>query len=227
MRLNRAWRRPNDEDAEIVEKVWPALTLTAPESVDSMLKAVRYILRNEISGDIVECGVYKGGSMMAVAMLLKRLSVSDRRIWLYDTYSGMSESNPEYDWNYGTGDVVRGAVWEQMVKNTFAALDEVKANMGSTGYEGPIRYVVGKVEDTIPGEIPERIALLRLDTDFYESTKHELEQLYPRLVPSGVLIIDDYNALYGARKATDDYFRTRKMLLTRFASHGAVIGVKP
>jgi O-methyltransferase len=79
--------------------------------------------------------------------------------------------------------------------------------------------VKGKVEDTIPANIPERIALLRLDTDFYRSTRHELEHLYPRLERGGVLIIDDYGAYVGARQATDEYFASRPFLLNRIDEH--------
>ena len=80
--------------------------------------------------------------------------------------------------------------------------------MKSTGYPvGNIRLLKGKVEDTIPGTMPAKIALLRLDTDWYESTKHELTYLFPLLEKSGVLIIDDYGAWQGARKAVDEYLK--------------------
>ena len=89
----------------------------------------------------------------------------------------------------------------------YSSLDEVRGNMTRTGYPAErMRFVKGKVEDSIPGEVPLQIALLRLDTDFYESTYHELRHLYPRLAPGGVLIIDDYGHWAGARKATDQYF---------------------
>jgi hypothetical protein len=88
-----------------------------------------------------------------------------------------------------------------------ASLEDVQANIASTGYPRErIHFVRGKVEDTIPGTISERIALLRLDTDWYESTRHELTHLYPRLSRNGVLIIDDYGHWQGARQAVDEYF---------------------
>ena len=83
----------------------------------------------------------------------------------------------------------------------------VKKNMASTDYpEENIIYIKGKIEETLPGYIPRKISILRLDTDWYESTKHELEHLYPILSPGGVLIIDDYGHFAGARKAVDEYF---------------------
>jgi hypothetical protein len=89
----------------------------------------------------------------------------------------------------------------------YATLDEVKKNMKSTGYpEDKFKYIQGKVEETIPATVPEKIAVLRLDTDWYESTKHELEHLFPLLNKHGILIIDDYGFWKGSRKAVDEYF---------------------
>ncbi len=111
----------------------------------------------------------------------------------------------------------------------FGALEEVQRNVATTGYPGDrVRYVQGKVEDTIPGQAPERIALLRLDTDWDESTRHELEQLYERLTPGGVLIVDDYGHWAGARQAVDEFFAGRNdaPLLSHIDYTGR-ISVKP
>ena len=84
---------------------------------------------------------------------------------------------------------------------------EVKANLLQTGYpEARMKFIVGDVLQTIPAHVPAQIALLRLDTDWYRSTLHELTHLYDRLVPNGVLIVDDYGWCRGARKATDEFF---------------------
>ena len=89
-----------------------------------------------------------------------------------------------------------------------APFEEVSRNMFSTGYDrARINFVRGKVEDTLPASAPAEIALLRLDTDWYESTSHELVHLYPRLVKGGILIIDDYGHFAGAKKAVDEYFQ--------------------
>ncbi len=88
-----------------------------------------------------------------------------------------------------------------------AGIEDVRANLWITGYpRGKIHFVTGKVEDTIPGAIADHIALLRLDTDWYESTQHETRHLYPRLSGNGTLIIDDHGHWQGARKAIDEYF---------------------
>ncbi len=107
----------------------------------------------------------------------------------------------------------------------FSTLDTVKKTMSLSGYDpGKIHYIRGKVEETIPAKIPERIALLRLDTDWYESTKHELNHLFPRLQRGGVLIIDDYGHWKGARKAVDEYFKHNNIhiLLNRMDETGRI-----
>ncbi len=187
-------------------------TLTSPARVASLCDSVDYLVRNEIDGDIAECGVWKGGSMMAAALTLLRLGDTSRHLYLYDTYAGMTEPTEEdapsaYDgftsplkrWKRITG---KGREWAGV------SLPEVQAAIESTGYpKDRIHCIAGKVEDTIPSQSPAGpIALLRLDTDWYESTKHELEHLYPQLVDGGVLIIDDYGHYEGARKAVDEYF---------------------
>jgi hypothetical protein len=101
----------------------------------------------------------------------------------------------------------------------------VKELIGSSGYpDAKVHYVVGRVEDTVPDGAPSEIALLRLDTDWYESTKHELVHLYPRLTPGGVLIIDDYGHWAGCRKAVDEYFseRGRHLLFSRIDYAGRI-----
>jgi len=108
----------------------------------------------------------------------------------------------------------------------YSPLEEVKRNMEATGYPpAQISYIKGKVEDTLPAEAPAQIAVLRLDTDWYESTRHELVHLYPRLSPGGVLIIDDYGYWTGARKAVDEYFRD-SLFLGRIDDTGR-IAIKP
>jgi hypothetical protein len=196
-------------------------TMTGPERVFALRHAVMYIIQNQIPGDIVECGVWRGGSMMVVARALMKLGVTDRNLWLFDTFDGMSEPTTA-DVSLGSGEKAA----ELMAKSdketsgvwAFASLDDVKRNLRSTGYpENRVRFIEGKVEDTIPGQSPAEISLLRLDTDWYESTRHELVNLYPRLSLGGVLIIDDYGHWAGSRKAVDEYFlkMPQKPLLNR------------
>ena len=163
---------------------------------------------------------------MMAALMLQRLGEQNRHIWLYDTYAGMSEPSEQDGvdarrrWSEArTGDHTD---W------CYAPLADVRRNLLTTGISPDLlRCVQGRVEDTIPGEAPERISILRLDTDFYESTRHELEHLYPRLVDRGVLILDDYGHWGGARQAVDEYFSSTRArpLLARLDYTGRV-GVK-
>ena len=184
-------------------------TMTSPDRVYALIQAVHYLVRNDIPGDFVECGVWKGGSVMAMAESLLHLHCTDRDIYLYDTFQGMSAPSDVDVSTDGTSAprlFSKAKIAEDSSDWCLAPLEEVKKNVYSTGYEkGRFHFVVGKVEDTIPDTMPERIALLRLDTDWYTSTKHELTHLFPRLSVHGVIIIDDYGYWKGVRRAVDEY----------------------
>ena len=204
--------------------------MTSVERMYGLFKAVEYLIDSNISGDFVECGVWKGGSTMLIANTLIQLNSNDRKIYLYDTFEGMPEptENDYYISNKKTHAVDRWKKQQKQDINTwcFTPLTEVKNNMYSTGYpKNKIIFIKGKVENTIPKTIPSEIALLRLDTDWYESTKHELIHLYPLLSKNGVLIIDDYGHWAGAKKAVDEYFSKNFILLNRIDYTGR-IGIK-
>lgn len=190
------------------------------EPMYSLFKSIEYVVKNNIPGDFVECGVYKGGSAMLMALTLIHFKNTDRKIYLYDTFEGMSEPT-EKDIDFGGNSakkLLNKSEREKDIIWCYGPFDEVKKNMLSTGYDSDkIIFIKGKVENTIPAEIPKNISLLRLDTDWYESTKHELVHLFPLLVKKGVLIIDDYGHWEGARKAVDEYFESHqeKILLNR------------
>ena len=177
---------------------------------------------------MVECGVWKGGSTMAMALKLNRLGVEDRKIYLYDTFEGMSQPSKEDKTFYGddaTYKFEQKRISQDSSDWCNASLEEVKKNCFSTNYpQDKFFFIKGKVEDTIPKYLPSKIALLRLDTDWYESTKHELEYLFPLLEPGGVLIIDDYGHWQGARKAVDEYIQNNrlKILLNRIDYTGRI-----
>ena len=218
-------------EIEDVRSVRP-YTMTSALQIISMFDAIKYICANKIGGSIVECGVWKGGSMMIAARVLKRQNGMNRDLYLFDTFAGMPEPGKE-DTAYK--DFNAPVLWKTNQSKSgpnqwnYGSLEEVRANVASTGYPMErVHFVKGKVEDTIPGTIPERIAILRLDTDFYESTLHELKHLYPRLTPGGILIIDDYGCWKGARKATDEYIAEHKLpiFLARQDQEGR-IAIKP
>ncbi len=207
-------------------------TMTSVERLYALYTAVKYILDHDIPGDFAECGVWRGGSAMLIAGMLARRGVHDRKLYMYDTYEGMSAPT-EDDRDFRGKDAATLLEKSEDDKETsvwcLASLEEVRHNMTLTEYPMEhIHFIQGKVEDTIPVQSPPGpLALLRLDTDWYESTRHELEHLYPLLVRQGVLIIDDYGHWEGCRKAVDEYFSKERiqMLLHRIDYTGR-IGIK-
>lgn len=191
-------------------------TMTSMERQVSLSRAVDYIVENKIEGDIVECGVWKGGSMMLIARRLLQLNCSNRKLFLFDTFEGMSEPD-EVDVSAVDNSKAKELLEKQdrLEGNNvwcYSSLDEVKSNLNKTKF--PLQnlfYFKGKVEDTLPEPSIGNIALLRLDTDWYESTKHELETLFDKLVVGGVLIIDDYGHWSGSKKAVDEFIEKRKL----------------
>jgi O-methyltransferase len=204
-------------------------TMTSREKLNALIFAVRYVVRHDIPGDIVECGVWRGGSMMTIAKTLQSVDAADRRLHLYDTYEGMTEPT-EHDRRHDgrmAADMLAvtgrdGHVWAA------ASLEDVQQGMRETGYpEGLITYYKGPVEQTIPENAPEQISILRLDTDWYESTRHELEHLFPRLVPGGVLLLDDYGWWEGCRKAVEEFLADTKIPMLLMRMDEGRIGIKP
>lgn len=196
------------DDAEILKRI-AGFTMTGIDRQIALIHAVRHVVRSGVSGCFVECGVWRGGSAMAIALTLAQEGETDRHLYLFDTFEGMSPPTAD-DETFGgmqASDLMSstdrtGGVW------CYADLNDVRTNMQSTSYPMEnVHFVKGQVESTIPSRAPaDRIALLRLDTDWYESTKHELMHLFPQLGEGGILIIDDYGHWQGAKKAVDEFF---------------------
>jgi hypothetical protein len=162
--------------------------------------------------------------MMAAALTLLRYGDTQRQLHLFDTFEGMSSPAEVDQTSYHGSD-------EKSYKGTeklsgaelvtrlppdllILALEEVQRNVSSVGYPNHrIKLVKGRVEETIPNNAPSEVALLRLDTDWYESTRHELIHLYPRLAQQGVLIIDDYGHWEGCKEAVDEYISDNNLPL--------------
>src|SRR4051812_32630204 len=200
----------SDEEKKIISRAKP-FTMTSLERMAALINAVTYVTQNKIPGDIAECGVWRGGSMMIIALTLLAHGDRSRSLYLFDTFEGMSLPT---DKDKSLDGVSAAVQLERAPQGTgvwcYASLEDVRANVLSTGYpEDKIHLIKGKVEDTIPQNNPPSLSLLRLDTDWYESTKHELTHLFPRLHSKGILIIDDYGHWQGAKKAVDEYFSER------------------
>lgn len=216
-----------DQDFTQLYRSLATVTLTSPQLAYALRCAAQYVSRNGVAGDIVECGVWRGGSMALAATTLLQAGDDRRQLWGYDTFSWAWEPGGRHDGFVAAEGAP--APRPPSAKSAGTSAAEVLGLLSRTGYPAEkIHLVEGLVQDTIPAQAPDRIALLRLDTDFYESTRHELEHLYPRLTRGGVLIVDDYGKLSGATKAVDEYFAAveHAPLLQRIDVQGRM-AVKP
>lgn len=202
------------KDVKIINKIQP-FTMTSQNGQKILIDSVRYILKKKIPGCLVECGVWKGGSAMGMVLTCLQEKETTRPLYLYDTFAGMSEPTAEDRNHNNINAKTLLKIGKEDPKNIWclSSLEEVKRNLMATGYPlKKVHFVRGPVEQTLPRQAPPtRIAMLRLDTDWYRSTLHELTHLYPKLVSKGVLIIDDYGCWKGARRATDEFFQKNKI----------------
>lgn len=197
------------ETVQTIKFVRP-YTMTSVPRVEAVVAATHHVVTHGIPGAFVESGVWMGGSIMAAARTLVELGDTERDLYLYDTFEGLPAPG-EHDGIAGSDVSVAELYAEGTRDKPFleAPVDAVRANVARTRYPmDRIHTIAGLVEDTIPSTAPAHIAFLRLDTDWYSSTKVEMETLFPRLAPGGILIIDDYGYLDGVRKAVDDYLAT-------------------
>ena len=214
-------------DRRIVECALPH-TMTSVARIQAVIDAVRYCEQRGIPGAFAECGVWRGGSVLAMILALQELDAEPRDIHLYVTFEGMTRPGEEdgaalAGW-LDTRDG-HGRAWPELFGSDVFDEQGVRRTLVATGYPADrLHFVRGPVEETIPGHLPGALALLRLDTDWYESTRHELEHLYPLLADGGVLIIDDYGHWEGARRAVDEYFASHAhpLLLNRIDYTGRV-----
>jgi len=221
---------------QVLASVRP-FTMVPETRLRFMYDAIERVNQNGIAGDIVEAGVWKGGMsmIMAIAQLHTSLPGLERQSWLYDTFEGLPAPSADNDAHSKdiyekiqsgemTPEQEKGWSVEQGKWN-YGPEELVQKNMLATGFpKDQIHFVRGKVEDTLKAleNLPEKIAILRLDTDWYESTKAELEILLPRLQPGGLLFIDDYCTWGGSRKAADEMLDMHAMPLVsegEFCAH--------
>lgn len=220
------------EERQIVERAI-GHSMVGVARLLSVIDAVRYCVARGLPGAFAECGVWRGGSVLAMILTLQELGTMDRDIWCYDTFEGMTAPT-EFDvsrleppaletWQ----EAGRGAQrpWSELFGPDSFDEHAVRSLLVGTGYPAErLHFVRGPVEEMLPDIAPRELALLRLDTDWYESTRHELVHLFPRLVEGGVLIVDDYGHWEGARRAVDEYLGAGQppLLLNRIDYTGRI-----
>jgi O-methyltransferase len=203
---------------DLDEAFWPIYdavhdyTMTSVERLYDLYKSVEYVVKAGIPGDIIECGVWRGGSMMLVAHTLNALGVSDRRLQLFDTFEGLPYPDSEND-----VDLIGNHASERWREGWIKVdIDQVRENMATCEYSGKIELHPGMVEMTlIPEALSGEYAIVRLDTDWEASTRVELRMLWDRLSPGGILVIDDFGHWHGCRVAVDDFFADKPVKLHR------------
>jgi O-methyltransferase len=223
-----------DEDASEIYLAVRDYTMLNPDKLYAFIQAVRYVARHNIKGDIIECGVWRGGAIMAAALALNKINAPERNFYLYDTFSGMSRPTDKDRAHTGTknldviGEFEKKRTGDDSSAWCLATIDEVRGNLARIPYsQDRFILVEGKVEETLPAVLPESIAILRLDTDWYESTRHEMIHLMPLLVPRGVLIVDDYYRWTGNKDAVDEYLDAHGIPILMNRVGNSAIGVKP
>lgn len=224
--------RADQRDRRIIEQALP-YTMTGIPRMLALIDAVRYLEHRKLPGAFAECGVWRGGSVLAMILTLQELGIEHRDIHLYDTFEGMtaptgedvSDIDPPALDTWEAAEREGRTAWEELFAPELTGEEAVRRLLSDTGYpEARLHFVRGPVEETLPQAAPDELALLRLDTDWYESTRHELIHLFPRLRVGGVLLIDDYGHWRGARRAVDEYFGTEHppLLLNRIDYTGRV-----
>lgn len=197
-------------------------SMTSVERITELYNSLEYIRLKNIDGDIVECGVWKGGNILGIMEYLHHYKI-DKKIWLFDTFEGMtSPEDVDLDLNQNHA----SSMLHIPVVLAYSPLTEVKENLEKSKYnKNNLNFVIGDVSETLMNSdnIPQKISLLRLDTDWYKSTKDELIFLYPKLVKNGVLIVDDYGHWQGSKKAVDEYFENKNVKIEKIDYTGIKI----
>ncbi len=179
---------------------WPvyADTMIGLRRLENLQHCMETVLRDGVEGDFIETGVWRGGACIFMRGLLAAYGVSDRRVFVADSFQGLPRPNAtEYPVDAGDSHHVHEflAVSEADVRRNFERYDLL---------DSQVVFLGGWFQDTLPNADIQRLAVLRLDGDMYQSTMDAIRALYPKLSPGGFCIVDDY-ALVGCRKATDDY----------------------
>lgn len=191
-------RQPFDVHARTHGLDWPpaAETMVGLRRLENIEHCVKQALADQVPGDLVETGVWRGGSCILMRGILKAYGIADRSVWLADSFAGLPQSTHHEDAHWDFEKYRQLAVSMEQVQDNFRKYDLL---------DEQVRFLKGWFKDTLPTAPIERIAVLRLDGDLYESTWDAISALYPRLSVGGYLIVDDYGGIDSCRKAITDY----------------------
>lgn len=180
---------------------WPeqAETMVGLERLANVRRCVTQVLDDGVSGDLVEAGVWRGGAAIFMRAVLAAHGVGDRKVWLADSFEGLPPPNAT---DYPADAGLDFSTYPELA----VGIDEVRANFARYGLlDDQVGFIAGWFRDTLPTAPVERIAVLRLDADLYESTTDALRALYPKVSAGGYVIIDDYHIIDACRQAVTDF----------------------
>lgn len=188
-------------------KDWPpfAETMIGYKRLSNVQYCVEEVIKNNVPGDLIETGVWRGGTVIFMRAILKAYAITDRRVWAADSFEGLPKPDPgkyaaDKDDIFYTFDELK------------VSLDDVRKNFEKYGLlDDQVRFLKGWFKDTLPVAPLEKLAVLRLDGDMYESTMDALVSLYPKLSPGGFIIIDDWGVVEGCRLAVEDYRKQQQI----------------
>ena len=228
--LNKEFPELNKFEEELF-KISSKFTMTSNERLFALMKSIEFIIKNNVRGDFVECGVWRGGNLIIFQKFIENYNLQ-KKIFAYDTFEGMSEPE-ELDKTFDGQSSIE--LLKKLNKKKVNRKDniliaecseeQVIHNFKQNVNKYDLKCIKGKVEETLlnANNLPSKISLLRLDTDWHASTKIELEILYPLLEKNGILIIDDYGYWQGARKAVDEYFIDKNVTMFKIDFTGRMI----
>lgn len=198
--LGAAGKQPNFQ-ARVEGRDWPVLahTMIGFKRLDNVQHCVEHVIKNGIPGDLIETGVWRGGSTIFMRSILKAYGVTDRTVWVADSFQGLPPPDAK---NYPADR--KDSHHKQ--SDLAVSVEQVQANFEKYGLlDDQVRFLKGWFKDTLPTAPIKKLAVARLDGDMYESTMDGLKALYPKLSPGGFLIVDDYGAVPACKKAVEDY----------------------
>ena len=190
-----------------VGRDWPstAHTMIGVKRLRNLRTLVEDVIRNEVPGDLIETGVWRGGACILMRAVLSAYQVTDRRVWVADSFEGV----PPPDLDRYPSDV--GSDYHTF-EDLSVSFETVRSNIDKYGLlDDQVVFLRGWFKDTLGTAPIERLALLRLDGDLYESTIVALDALYDKLSVGGYVIVDDYHVVEGCRRAIGDFLAARSM----------------
>ena len=220
----------NNFEKELFEII-SEYTMTSHERIFALMKSINFVKHNNVDGDFVECGVWRGGNLILFQKFIEKYNLS-KKIYAYDTFEGMSEPDKIDETFKGESSKdLLNKLYKKKVDRKKSILiadcsiEQVQENFKKFSNKNNLTCIKGPVEKTLDlkENLPNKISILRLDTDWYSSTKKELEVLFPLLEKNGILIIDDYGFWKGARKAVDEYFENKNVTMFKIDFTGRMI----